>query len=101
MMMMMSVVLYGDPIYASNYIQPQSLHPYLYIRITSNLSLYVRTITSNFSLSVCVLSSVLDSRSFDLIFSPPGTHRRRVCFKRRYAHRVFSSDGEVVFSIGV
>jgi len=27
-MMMMSVVLYGDPIYASNYIQPQSLHPY-------------------------------------------------------------------------
>ena len=70
-MMMMSVVLYGDPIYASNYIQPQSLHPYLYIRITSNLSLYVRTITSNFSLSVCVLSSVLDSRSFDLIFSPP------------------------------
>ena len=81
-MMMMSVVLYGDPIYASNYIQPQSLHPYLYIRITSNLSLYVRTISVSlfaffrlFSIHVLsILFSHLPERTVGAFVSSGGTH---------------------------
>ena len=89
-MMMMSVVLYGDPIYASNYIQPQSLHPYLYIRISTSVlhpisvstSVLLRPISVSlfaffrlFSIHVLsILFSHLPERTVGAFVSSGGTH---------------------------